>query len=285
MSKHVALTLHLPEETVACDFPAALVAYPPGTTINPITDYFTTTGNLVRKIVDTKYSNDAEILGLLVLGVVSCAEFYFRSILSQITRICPICEAHTEALNIPVGSFAFYASSGLPHVMSAFEHESLADSKKISGEVKRFANLSCMDDSSVKKALDDFELLCELRHCFVHARGFAGLKAVRAMGGTRTLQKVLVKQQQALDFIKLSHNAVRAINRFLSEGTLDRWIDNDVVVGEWAQDKELFGRYLNLFGKRGEDAYSGSAAQAYAQVRPVILRRKQAIAARVGAAS
>jgi len=283
VSSHVTLSLHQPEETVDCDFPAALVSYPPGSTINPITDYFVTTGNLIKKIVDTKYSNDAEILGLLVLGVVSCAEFYFKSVLSQLTRVCPICESHTEALNIPIGSIAFYAQSGFPYVMSAFEHESLADSKKISNEVKRFANLTCSDNSSVKKALDDFELLCELRHCFVHARGFAGLKAVRAMGGTRTLQKVLVKQQQALDFIKLSHNAVRAINRFLSEETLNRWIDKDVVVGEWATDKELFGRYLNLFGKSGEDAYSGSAPKAYAQVRPVILKRQQAIAAKVGA--
>jgi hypothetical protein len=250
---------------------------------NPITDYFMTTGRLVKKIVDTKYADDAEVLGLLMLGVVSSAEFYFRSILSELARACPLCVLHTEAINIPSGSIAFYSKSGFSPTMSAFEHESLADSKKISGEIKRFAGFTCSENSSVKKALDDFELLCELRHCFVHARGFAGLKAIRALGGKRTVHKVLVRQQQALDFIKLSHNAVRAVNHYLSNEVLNRWIDKDVLSGKWATDKRLFTRYWHLFAKRAEDPYSGSAQKAYAVVRPVILKRQQGIAAKVAA--
>ena len=280
MSKHLSLSLHLSEETITYDFAKALEPYPSGAPINPITDYFLNTGNLVKKIVDTKYSEDADILGLLVLGVVSCAEFYFRSILSELPRSCPICEQHTEALNIPIGSSEFYSKSGFSPVMSAFEHESLADSKKITAEIKRFVGLVCTDDSSVKKALDDFELLCELRHCFVHSRGFAGLKAMRALSGPRKLQKVLIRQSQALDLIKLSHNAVRAVNHYLSDEVLNRWIDRDVLTGAWTSDKKLFTKYLRLFAKAGEDAYFGSPSRTYAVVRPVILKRRQAIAAK-----
>lgn len=282
MSNHITLTLHFPEETVSCNFPSALSEFPKTTFhANPITDYFSTTARLVTKIVDTKYANDAEILGLLVLGVVSCAEFYFRSILSRLTQTCPICERQTEALNIPAGAIAFYAGSGFAPTMSAFEHESLADSKKIAAEIKRFVGIACGDNSSVKAALDDFELLCELRHCFVHARGFAGLKAVRAIGGPRSLQKVLVERSQALDFIKLSHNAVRAVNRYLSDEILNRWIDKDILVGNWSKDKKKFVEYVDLFAKIGEDSYDGSAQKIYAAVRPVIVKRKQAIAAKV----
>ncbi len=280
MSDHVILTMHLPEETVDCNFAGAVVPYPGPPTNNPITDYFATTGGLVIKIVDTKYGNDSEVLGLLVLGVLSAAEFYFRSVLSELSRMCPVCVSHTEALNIPAGSFSFYSKSGLPSAMSAFEHESLADSKRIVSEIKRFAGITCPDNSSVKKALDDFELLCELRHCFVHARGFVGLKAARALGVPRSLQKILIQQTQALDFIKLSHNAVRAVNHHLSKEILNRWIDRDVLVGKWTSDKRLFSQYVGLFTKNGEDSFSGVASKAYATVRPVILKRQQAIAAK-----
>ena len=281
MSSHVSLALHQPEEAVTCSLNDALVPYPIGAQRNAITDYFETTQNLVQKIISTKYADDAEVLGLLVLGVVSCAEFYFRTVLSELTRTCPISERHAESLNIPAGSISFYSRTAYASAISAFEHESLADAKKIIAEVKRFGGFSCAENSSVKKALEDFELLCELRHCFVHARGFVGLKAARAIGGARTLQKVLVGQKQALDFIKLSHNAVRAVNRYLSDEVLNRWIDRDVLIGRWREDKRLFERFWSLFSVAGEDSYSGSPAKAYAVVKPIILKRKQAIAAKV----
>lgn len=281
MSNHVTLSLHHSEETVACDFSAALVPFPFGSIENPISDYFQSTGSLVKKIVDTKYSDDPEILGLLVLGVVSSAEFYFRTILSELSRTCPVCVTHTEPINIPSGSNAFYLKSGYSSAMSAFEHESLADSKKIANEIKRFSGFVCADNSSVKKSLDDFELLCEIRHCFVHSRGFAGLKAIRVLGGQRTLHKVQINQAQALDFIKLSHNAVRAVNHYLSNEVLNRWIDRDVLCGKWASDKKIFTQYWKLFAKQGEDSYGGSMQDAYKVVTPLILKRQQAIAARV----
>ena len=280
MSDHVSLVLHHPEETIECDFKAVLEPYPGPSANNPITDYFATTSSLVKKIVDTKYGNDAEVLGLLVLGVLSAAEFYFRSVLSDVSRVCPVCVNHMEAVNVPAGSFAFYANSGFSSSMSAFEHESLADSKKIAAEIKRFVGLACSDNSSVKKALDDFELLCELRHCFVHTRGFVGLKAARAIGAPRSLHKILIKQSQALEFIKLSHNAVRAVNHYLSKELLNRWIDRDVLAGRWSVDKKLFTRYINLFSKSGEDSYGGLANAAYAAVRPSIIKRRKAMAAK-----
>lgn len=279
MSSHVTVALHLPEETVYCDLGQALVPVPTGLKESPIAEYFASTGGLVRKIIDTQHSNDSEILGLLVLGVISSAEFYFRRILSEVARVCPLCVTQTEPITIPSGSVAFYGDSDFSSVIAAFEHESLADSKKISGEIRRFAGFQCGDGSSMKKALEDFELLCELRHCFVHSRGFVGLKAMRALGEKRRgPHKILVKQQQALDFIKLAHNAVRAVNHFLSNEVLNRWIDRDVLSGNWKSDKQLFESFWRIFAKPGEDSYSASPRKAYSVVRPILLKRRNAAA-------
>lgn len=281
MFKHVTLTLHEPEETIICDFSSALTPHSSDAIKNPITDYFDNANGLVLKIIQAPYGNDSEILGLLVLGIVSSAEFYFRAIISELVRTCPICESISEAINIPVGSNSFYLKSGYSSAMSAFEHESLADSKKITGEIKRFVGFQCQENSSVKKALDDFELLCEIRHCFVHARGFAGLKAARALKGPRTLQVVRITQAQALDFIKLAHNAVRAVNHYLCNEVLNRWIEKDELKGTWVQDKKLFTRYWKLFAVGGEDKYTGDPRVAYQSVQTIIKKRKQGMAAQV----
>lgn len=281
MSNHVSLSLHRTEEAISCDFKLALTPYPPSTG-NPISDYFATTQNLTRKIISTRYADDSEVLGLLVLGVVSAAEFYFRSILSGITTICPLCEKHIEGVNIPAGSINFYSGTGFSSSISAFEHESLADSKKLIQEIKRYTGLSCPDNSSVKKALDDFEMLCEVRHCFVHARGFVGLKASRAINSPRTLQKLLIRQQQALDFIKLAHNAVRAVNRYLSDETINRWIQRDVLTGNWNKDRKPFLMFWSLFAITGEDSYSSIPSNAYTKIKPAIIKKRRAIAANIG---
>jgi len=98
---------------------------------------------------------------------------------------------------------------------------------------------------------------------------------MRALGGERSLHKILLQQEQALDLIKISHNMVRAVNHFLADQTLNRWIDEDVLSGSWREDKRLFGRYWKLFTKADEDAYSGVAQNAYKDVRKIVLRRRR----------
>lgn len=281
MSKHLTLQLHLQEEAVTCDFASSFIPIPRGRRPNPITDYFESTSTLVRKIIDTKYADDSEVLGLLVLGVISSAEFYFRNILGAVSELCPICVTHTESIEVMSGAAVVYADAGYALSMASLEHESLADSKRLIAQIARFSNLKISENSSVKKALDDFELLCELRHCFVHAKGFVGIKAARALGGQRRIAKVIVKRDQALDFIKLAHNAVRAVNHFLGNELLNRWIDKDVLVGEWSNDRKLFLPYWALFAKTGEDQFDGSPNKAYSKLRPLLRRRRQAMAARV----
>ena len=90
MSKHARLTLHLSEESVSLDASGVLKPFPGVTHANPITVYFSTANRLAQKITQSPYQNDSEILGLLLLGVDSAAEFYFRSVLGVAVSICPV---------------------------------------------------------------------------------------------------------------------------------------------------------------------------------------------------
>ena len=131
MSSHVALTLHLSEESVSVDAAQVLQAYPTPVKTNPITTYFLTANRIARKITRSENAHDSEVLGLLLLAVVSGAEFYFRSVLGATIDICPVCKRHAEPLLVPLAAQEFYDDSGYSCALGALEHESFADAKKL----------------------------------------------------------------------------------------------------------------------------------------------------------
>lgn len=281
MSKHVALKFHEPEEQLEASLVHAIHRVPAGNRLSPIADYFDTTSRLKGKIIAADYSQDSELLGLMVVGVISAAEFYFRSIMGRMIQICPICARHAESAQVPIGAFGYYGDTDYCFALGAMEHESLADAERVATNIKKLTGFNINGDSSVVAALAGYELLCELRHCVVHARGFVGLKGSRAMGlKQRHLSKVLMQQQGALELLKLSHNAIRAVNRCLLDSLVNRWIDRDILSGDWARDREAFEGVWQSFSLNGEDAFDGNVRSAYVAVRPAIRKRQAAIAAR-----
>lgn len=284
MYKYGTLTLHQPEEDVTVATDGMLRPLPPQNVVNPITDYFSVANGLASKLTQPPYDTDAEVLGLLVLGVVSAAEFYFRSVLGVALNICAVSRHKAETLQVPFAAHEFFKNSGYSYAMGAIDHESLADAKKIRSECKKFTGFDLSEDSSADKAIQDFEIVCEVRHCLVHARGVAGIKACRTLApGEHSPQKLLISKVQAFELLKLSHNAVRAFNRFLANSIVNRWIDHDVLSGEWAADKPAFVTLQQVFSLKGEDAYGGVPWKAYLPLRAAVRARKAAMAAKVTA--
>ncbi len=281
MSNHATLTLHLSEEVVTVNVDGILTNLR-SLRNNPITDYFEITAGLAGKLTNSAYEEDTEVLGLLLLGAVSAAEFYFRSVLGVALDVCPICKRHAQMLQVPIGAFEFFANSGYSHALGSFEHQSLADAKRIRSECERFTGFDLSKDPSANKAINDFDLLCELRHCLVHARGVAGLKTCRALNSERdSLQWLRVGKVEALEFLKLSHNAVRAFNRFLANSILNRWVDKGLLTGRWKSDKVAFSRVVKAFWIRGEDKYGSIPWNAYRPFKSAVQKRRRAMSANV----
>lgn len=281
MSKHVSLRLHEPEEQLELSLAESIRQVPAGAQLSPIADYFDATSRLKGKILAAVNANDAELLGLMIIGVISAAEFYFRSVLGRMIQICPLCIRHAESAQVPVGAFSYYDGSDYCFALGVMEHESLADAAKVTSYVSRLTGFKTGDDSSVVAALQGYESLCELRHCLAHARGFVSLKGSRALGiEQRQLSKVLVAQDGALELLKLSHNAVRAVNRFLLDSLVNRWIDRDLLSGTWTEDRGRFEMAWRSFSIGGEDGFNGNMRSAYAVVRRVVIKRQEAIAAK-----
>jgi hypothetical protein len=281
VSKHVSLRLHSPEEQLDVSLAEAIQQVPVGLQTSPIADYFDATSRLKGKILTATQAYDAELLGLMIIGVISAAEFYFRSILGRTIQICPLCARQAEGAQVPIGAFSFYEDSDYCFALGAMEHESLADALKVAAYINKLTGFKTSDDSSVVAALQGYESLCELRHCLAHARGFVGLKGSRALNlDHRRMSKILVNQNGAFELLKLSHNAVRSVNRFLLDSLVNRWIDRDVLTGAWADDRSRFAMVWRSFSMTGEDGFNGNMRSAYAVVRRSIVKRQQAIAAK-----
>lgn len=279
------MKLHFPEESIALDFQSSLRALPGVPACSPISDYFDVTEKLKKKILLRDGSPDSEMLGLLTIGVISSVEFYLRNVFSRIPEVCPIAARHIEMSLVPAGAAGFYSGSGLPQYMSCFEHESLADGKRIRSLCEKFTGLKVVADGSANKVIEDFDKLCEIRHCLVHARGFVGLKACNALGlDDRAPRKVLLQAEGALEVLKLAHNVVRALNRFLAQGIIERWIGSGVLTGSWTEDQDIFKRYMDLFCIPSESDFNGAAFKCYLPYRRAAKARAAAILAKVDGA-
>lgn len=284
MYKHGNLELHASEESVSMDLTSLLQPVPSRGAANPIGDYFEAADRLKSKILRPGDLADSEMFGLLTIGVISAVEFYLRNIFGRLPEICPLSRKHMEMSMVVAGGADFFAGSAFPQLLASFDHESLADGKKIRAACEKVSGLKLRDDASASKVIDDFDRLCELRHCLVHSRGYVGLKASNALALTsRKPQKVLMQKADVFEVLKIAHNVVRAINRFVANEVANRWVESGVLSGEWASDKELFTALFDTFVLKGQDAYSGNAYRAYRPFQKAALARSAALLARVPA--
>ncbi|CAE6887874.1 hypothetical protein [Paraburkholderia domus] len=274
MSKASLLELHKPEEAIVIDLDQALTKCTLPGSISPITDYFTHTQALIARFVRPEFSTDAEALSLLLLGVVSAAEFYFRSILVQSLDVCPYAMKQAERVQVPLGSLAYYGTKTRSLGLSVFEHKSLAGSAEIKAELQRLLGISAPAASSVSAALSGFDTLCELRHAAIHTRGYVSSKAASDLGiSMSSLHRICFSQSVVFDLAKLSHNAVRSFNRFVLESLLDRWIAKKYLTGSWRADKSKFSRLFLMFSYPTENPFGEDVTKAYKAIQPSIVAR------------
>ena len=194
-----------------------------------------------------------DVLGrVLLMGLVSGTEMYFRTVLARLIGICPICRSNASSLTLSLAAADYYGVENLgfgllDNISFAAKGEVLRATKKLTGfewEPRR---------SSVGTAIDEFEKLSHLRHAAIHARGELNPHNLGALG-----LKKQSRTQLAIKFYNLQHaaevclNAVRAYDRFLFHQVTQRWIAHRKLTGNWKDDKDLFCRLLSLFRSKEE---------------------------------
>lgn len=281
MFSRFGVKLHRPEEAIAPQLATVVVDTSAPSGVNAITAYFDAAEGLIKRILVPPFNSDTEVLGLLLLGVASAAELYFRSALGAAIEICERCQTHAIKLSIPHGAVRYYGTAALPIALGAIEHESLADAGRLRAELKRFTGFEVQKNSSLDIALNQFDLVCEARHAVVHTRGLLGLSGAKELSpGRRVVGQVFITVDVLLELAKITHNTVRAFNRYLFEELLFRWLSNGDLRGSWTVDRIRFSQLVNAYVKTDECDFGTDVHAAYNAVLPNIKARNGAAVSR-----
>lgn len=156
---------------------------------------------------------------LLLVGLVSATENYFRDIFGRILQLCPIARASAADQPVKIGSVVWHGATDLER--GAFEHLSFADADAILKASKKFIN----HDLRRTALLDEFDRVCELRHSVVHSSAvIAGKNAVRLqIRQSSTPLRVQVGFAELQESGAICTSLVAAVNLELFEAMARRW--------------------------------------------------------------
>lgn len=211
---------------------------------SPIDAYLRHTRTLLIRAAG-EFESDPVILRLLVLEVVSAAEFYFRSLIAGLVSLCPFCARAAVDRMIPFGAIEFYGTSP---AFGLLDNVSLATAGEVQKYTRNITGLEIKTGSSVAAALAEYDRVCHLRHAIVHGRSILGPRNIAELELSITHPcSVSIDTLGFQSVIAVIHNAVRAYNAFVFAATLARWVNNSQLTGAWRVDRRLISALCALF--------------------------------------
>jgi hypothetical protein len=269
--KAIPLQVNAPETAVVLDV-AAMCSTPPKPSKSPIDQFYEHVGSLVTRTADSKIANDATLMRLLLIETVSAAEFYFRTILSSVLRVCPLARTTAAKQLVSIHAVGFYDRASLG--FGIYEGRSLSDEagvKKFTGSV---LGIQIPPNSSVDVALAAFECICQIRHGAVHAQGHLWSNNVLDIGLDVEHPAVVVITPDAFQTAAaITTNAIRAYNRFVCEAIVDRWIIKKHLTGNWSDDRDDFSALYSVFYSAKDAVLPASAYKTYLRIRSDVRSR------------
>jgi len=135
---------------------------------SPIDHYIKTSRELIQYGTHERLSEMTKLGGLLLLGLISSAEGFFRSILSSTLDVCPLSRSTAAEKQINLGGVLWHGKEEFRR--SAFEHMSFTSSKELTSAAKGYLGFD-MKGSVFNSILRDFDIVCHLRHGLIHNGG------------------------------------------------------------------------------------------------------------------
>jgi hypothetical protein len=217
---------------------------------------------------------------ILCSSAVAVAEDYFRSILTDIVGICQLCANRVGALETRM-EYVF-SGSVADAVRGLLDRESFSSRDTVKEWAKKIAGMEVSGNRSLNVALTEFERVCHVRHCAMHAGGYVSTRNAGSLG-VPTGSWISFGSPSAIhEIISVVAATLRSFNQSLFEVLLGRWIDERMLSGTWDEDRYHFSRLWSTFcSKRdiasskfsGGPALKSNAYLAYRSVKPAVAGR------------
>jgi len=222
-------------------------------------------GLMATSAIDRYYQTSTEILqiatpsflgqhpasgSLMLIGIVSALENFFRDLFASAIALCPVCQAAASSQSVNLGSVLWQAAAQ-PLSRAAFEHISFTSAENVKKTCKAFLGSQLRANGPADVALIAYDDVCELRHCIVHAGSILQGKNAINLGVKKRKEPVTVR----IGFAELQEAAsictvvASSVNTELFEILAKRWATAWRRLPSWDGNKadELFLRLWKIF--------------------------------------
>ncbi|AMN49545.1 hypothetical protein [Psychrobacter sp. P2G3] len=205
---------------------------------SPIDSFYTERNNLLRAITPDYAISNISIPPLVLVGLISLTENYFREVLAGVITICPKAKqkSATKSLNLATAWIGFGEME-----KGAFENTSFSDPKTVKKNLNDLVGINISSSNQISTPLDEFGKLCELRHAIVHSAGLlAGKNAVNLeLPNSRNSVKIKVGYSELQEAAEVCTALVCAVNIELFINIATKWLK------EWPRTPAYQGHNLN----------------------------------------
>jgi len=237
---------------------------------SPIDNFFDNTNDLnilIATLATIPSPLQKTNFNLILLGQISAVESYLREIIRKLIINDEESKQTSSGMQLSYGAALNYNFEILPEAL--MEQVSFASKKNIINSFRDFLNIKGNHPDEVINALEEFEKICQLRHCVIHRFGKLGSNNALKLGidvHAKCLEKPLsMKESHLYDTYIICKNLVLVLNSYLFKSILQRTTRID---GFWTwdlrKDKKKFRRYYKIFkSDRASESPAGTLNLAY----------------------
>lgn len=213
-------------------------------------------------LATTKSNEWQKLSNLLILGFISSVETYCRSIIRKTLIIDEESRRKSYQNTITYGAALHHKQDMLPEAL--LEGASFSSSKNICDTISSHLGINLRStlqkNLKLKTAMDNFDVICQLRHCVVHRSGLLGSNNAISLGmddHRDFLEKPITLDIVAVQNIaSISESLVIEINNSLFKELLSRTIKTLQWEGNLNNDEDKFLPYYSLYISKELDSDS-----------------------------
>lgn len=193
-----------------------------------------------------------QLANLVILGLVSSVESYFRSIIRKLLIVNDHSKKHSYSSILTYGAALHHQKEFLPEAL--LESASFTSSANIVKTLNNYLDINLGGYTkipSLNSAFADFDLVCHLRHCVVHRSGLLGSNNALALGldeFSAYLEKpISINLLTVQEIAVVCDTLIREINDKIFHEVISRTVKELDWSGDLRSDKRLFKPYFLLF--------------------------------------
>jgi hypothetical protein len=194
-----------------------------GENSSPIDLFYSQQQKILAFCTPSFMTNNSSLSPLMLVGLVSNVESYFRGIFAHSIRLCPLARKNSSSKAMNLSSIYF----GYDFLeLSAFENQSLSDSQMIIKNIRVLFDIDInKNTSSISPPLMEYQKLCELRHSIVHCNGIINSKNAIELDlpPNRNHYQVDISFSELQNSALICTSLVRACNIEFFEKMITRW--------------------------------------------------------------